>query len=232
MRDSQLFLPAPDLARQTALREFGEAVPARRRSASWCLTTAASGPTRKPRSRYAPTTGSRHRAVDQRIVILRVLAGEHAKARRPPPQQVDRLRAVGAAILHAHDVRMFGKPQQRLVVDVDRGAVGDGCRARSGARCGRRARKKCCRRDRAATAACNRDLRSGNRRPATPMSHPAHRAAFACRRPTARGRPGRGACCRKSPPHHRHEPLELGHAERHALARGAARINPSTGPPM
>ncbi len=64
-------------------------------------------------------------AVLERIVILRILAGQHAKAGRPVAQERDRLRAVGAAILHADDVRMFGERKQRVVAKTDGRAVGN-----------------------------------------------------------------------------------------------------------
>ncbi len=64
-------------------------------------------------------------AVGERVEILRVLAGQHAEAGRPPAQEIDRLFAVGGAILDADDVLVFGQLQERLVRKVDRGAVGD-----------------------------------------------------------------------------------------------------------
>ena len=64
-------------------------------------------------------------AVAQRLVILGVLADQHAKASRPSPQQLDRLRTVGAAILQANDVRMFGKREQRVVIEMNGGPVGN-----------------------------------------------------------------------------------------------------------
>ena len=64
-------------------------------------------------------------AVGECVVIFRILAGQHAKAGRSSGQKIDRLGAVGAAILHADDVRMPREFQQRLVGEVDRGPVGN-----------------------------------------------------------------------------------------------------------
>ena len=61
----------------------------------------------------------------ERVVILRVFAGQDAETGAEAAQQFDRLGAVGATILQADDVRMFGELQQRLVADVDRAPVGD-----------------------------------------------------------------------------------------------------------
>ena len=158
-------------------------------------------------------------AVGERLVILRVLAGQDPKAGRPPAKQVDRLRAVGAAILQADDVRMLGELQQRLVGEVDRGPVGnvvehDRPRGVIGER-GEMLQQAALRRPR-----CSRGSRSDSRRSARPRSRPACRASSRCWRRTARGRSAGSARCRTARRAHRDDPLEFGDAERHAFARG------------
>ena len=126
-------------------------------------------------------------AVGERVEILRVLAGQYTKARRPPRQEIDRLRAIGAAILHADDVRMSGKLQQCLVVEIDRGAIGDVVehdrpRGMVGER-GEMLHEPALRRPR-----CSRGSRSDSRRSATPPSRPACPASSRSRPRRGRGR--------------------------------------------
>src|ERR1700722_13466764 len=64
-------------------------------------------------------------AIAQRIEIQRILAGQDTKAGGPAPQQLDRLGAVGAAVLHADDVGVIGEFKQRAGLKRDRRAVGD-----------------------------------------------------------------------------------------------------------
>ena len=56
---------------------------------------------------------------------MRVLAGQDAETGRPPPQEFDRLRAVGAAILYADDVGMVREFEHGLVLEIDRRAIGN-----------------------------------------------------------------------------------------------------------
>src|SRR5665647_1250200 len=64
-------------------------------------------------------------AVAQRLLILRVLAGQHGEVLRTPAQQFAGLVAVRAAILEADDVGVGGQAQHRLVAEIDAGAVGN-----------------------------------------------------------------------------------------------------------
>ena len=95
------------------LGQTGNAVPARQRRIGIALLQ--EGPHRREnvgldmRRQQDGAIG----AVAERLEILRVLAGQDPEAGRPATQEIDRLRAVGAAILQADDVRMFGEPQQR-----------------------------------------------------------------------------------------------------------------------
>ena len=64
-------------------------------------------------------------AIEQRLVILRVLAGQNGEI-RTRAGATDR--ATGRdrrAILQPDDVRMTGQPQHRLVAEIDAGPVGD-----------------------------------------------------------------------------------------------------------
>src|SRR3982074_1714812 len=64
-------------------------------------------------------------AIDQRLMILSVLAGENGEVFGAPVQQIEQLVAVTRAILEAGDVAMVGQPQHRLVAKIDAGPVGD-----------------------------------------------------------------------------------------------------------
>src|SRR6516162_7210239 len=57
--------------------------------------------------------------------LMRVLAGQDPEVGRPAAQEIERLLALGAAILQADDVLVFGKLEQRVVTDIDRGTVGN-----------------------------------------------------------------------------------------------------------
>ena len=64
-------------------------------------------------------------ALRQRRVEQRVLAGHHGKSRRLRADEIERLRLVGAAVLHAGDVGQRGQAQQRVVRHVHAGAIRD-----------------------------------------------------------------------------------------------------------
>src|ERR1700686_299541 len=64
-------------------------------------------------------------AVDQRLVILSILAGENGESGGTPAQQIERLVAVRGAFLQSDDGGMPGEPQHRLVAEVDAGPVGN-----------------------------------------------------------------------------------------------------------
>ena len=133
----------------------------------------ASAPRRTLRSPDAPTAGWRRRR--RRSAPRDRCASSPVSTRKPdglPAQELDRLRAVGAAILDADDVRMFGESQQRLVGEVDRGPIGDVVEhERPRGVIGERfemLHEAALRGPR-----CNRGSRSGSRRSARPRSHPA-----------------------------------------------------------
>jgi hypothetical protein len=54
---------------------------------------------------------------------MRILAGQNGEVRRSPAQQIERLSAIGAAVLEAHDVAVTGQPQHGLIAEIDGGPV-------------------------------------------------------------------------------------------------------------
>ena len=64
-------------------------------------------------------------ALRQRVVKQRILPGQHREAIRPVPQQIERLRRIRRAILHADDVWKLRKPQHLLVAEIDAGSIRD-----------------------------------------------------------------------------------------------------------
>jgi len=63
--------------------------------------------------------------VGEHRVEERVVARHDGEALGPLPQQVQRLGEVAGGVLDADDVRQLGQPQQRVVGEIDAGAVRD-----------------------------------------------------------------------------------------------------------
>ena len=64
-------------------------------------------------------------AVRDRAIEQRVLAGEHGEAGRTRTHQIEGLRLVDAAVLHADDVGKLGEAEQRRVREIHARAVRD-----------------------------------------------------------------------------------------------------------
>src|ERR1700716_4467264 len=87
-------------------------------------------------------------AIDQRLMILSVLAGENGEAGGTPAQQFERLLPIIRTILEADDTGMIGQPQHRLIAEIDAGPVGNvvgmtGCAARPASALKCRSRPSC-----------------------------------------------------------------------------------------
>jgi hypothetical protein len=217
--------PQPVLDRRRARlgeqqsREVGDGLPARRAaSRSPAANQLAANLRRKFRSRYAPTPGCRRR---RRRSALRYCASSPvsmAKFSGRRQQQLERLRAVGAAILQADDVGMRGQLQHRRVAEIDAGPVGNVVEHdRMGGAIGQCFEVQ---RIRAARAANNRGRKSGSRRSAMPRSRPACPATRWVLLPDRPRQIGRTPASPGFVPHREYQPFEFPAAQASGLRRG------------
>src|SRR6266550_2108580 len=64
-------------------------------------------------------------AIEQRLMIVSVLAGENGEAGRAPAQEFERLLPLTTTILESDDIGMIGQPQHRLIAEIDAGPIGN-----------------------------------------------------------------------------------------------------------
>ena len=111
--------------REQEPRQVGERAPGAQRSR---LIAADEDIAHRRETRRVDMRGSQNaafRALGQRRVEQRILAGHHRELRRLGADQVEGLLLVRAAILHARNVRKLREAQQRVVAHVHAGPIRD-----------------------------------------------------------------------------------------------------------